>query len=497
MRLVAVFAALFSCPALAATWDIVPELSVRETYTDNVALVPDATKQSAWVTQVIPGISITATGARLKFNATYAPEFTYYDYAQGQHDSRVFQRGSATANAEVLEKFLFVDAGAKVDQVNVAPQGPIALANIYTTGNLATVKTLFASPYVRHDFGSAVQAVARYTYSAMNTDNNTALPNSVSDRANLRLQSGPAYRLFTWNLEYAWENIDYEIGPDTAIEVVKADARQLITPTIDLLAQVGYEYYRSGISALPSEGPSWSAGWDWRPSQRTHLTATAGQRFYGNTFFLDFAHATRLTTWGAGYSQNVTTTRTDMFSPSTTSTIGYLDTLFSSRFPDKDARQNEVEQFIARTGIPAGLNTPINFFSPQVLLAKTWQGSAGILGVNNVIIGNVFSRTTEGLSGDQVLPMAPDASIQSGTSLLWNWRMTSRTAWNMIAAYTRIETPSTGKIDNLTNVGMGLTRQFQPRLSGSLSYRHQQNESTAVGAEYKENAAIASIRMRF
>jgi len=74
--------ALLAGPAWAAKWEIVPTLSVGETYTDNVSLTPDAVRQGAWVTQVSPGIAIAATGARLRFNAAYAPEVIYY--ARGQ-----------------------------------------------------------------------------------------------------------------------------------------------------------------------------------------------------------------------------------------------------------------------------------------------------------------------------------------------------------------------------------------------------------------------------
>src|SRR5262245_18512900 len=59
-------------PAVAAKWDIVPTLAFEETYTDNVALSPDATKRSDWVTVVTPGIFINADGARLKFNLNYS-----------------------------------------------------------------------------------------------------------------------------------------------------------------------------------------------------------------------------------------------------------------------------------------------------------------------------------------------------------------------------------------------------------------------------------------
>ena len=154
------------------------------------------------------------------------------------------------------------------------------------------------------------------------------------------------------------------------------------------------------------------------------------------------------------------------------------------------ARQKAVEEFIARTGLAPSLSSPTTVFTTQLYLLKIWNASAGILGVRNVLIANVFKSTTEGLVGNTVLPNAPNATTQTGTSLQWNWRMTAQNTWNLGVAYSRNETPSTGQIANITYVGMGLTRQFQPGLSGSLNYRRQQNDSNVSASNYTENAVL-------
>ena len=472
-----------------------PTVAVRETYTDNVSLTTDALKESDWVTQLIPGISIKATGAGLRMNIDYAPEITYY--ARGSKDNQVFNRGNAFGVAELAKELFFLEVGGSVNQYDISPQGPISISNVNTTGNRATVGTYYASPYFRRALGSAVQAEARFTYSGVNSDDNSALSSNVSDRVNLQLASGPAFKLLTWNLAYSKERIHYDNDQDTDIEVATANAKRLITSTIGLLAQAGYDYYRSGNQLPASEGGSWSAGFDWTPTPRTRLAATAGRRFYGDTYLFDFKHRTRLTTWSAGYTQDVTTTRSEFFVPATTDTSGYLDTLYSSRFPDPAARQKAVEDFIARTGLPPSLSSPINFFTTQLFLSKRWQASTGILGVRNVVLANVFSERREGLAGDLVLPTAPNATKQTGASMAWNWRMTARNSWNLAGAYSRIETPSTGQIDHVTYVGMGFTRQFQPRLSGTLGYRRQQNDSNLATSDYTENAVFATLKMRF
>jgi uncharacterized protein (PEP-CTERM system associated) len=498
LRRSAVLFTVLACPAgWAAKWDIVPTLSVLESYSDNIALSDDASKQSDWVTTAVPGIRINATGARLRFNLNYAPEIVYY--AHSRDDIEVFNKGSAVGVAELAKQFLFIEGGALVNQYDISPAGPITTSNINITGNRATVGNYYASPYVRSSAGSQVQAEARYTYSLSKSDDEPQLVDSAGNAINLRLTSGPAYKLFTWNLSYHKENIEYTgtvQDQDTKIEVSSAAVRRMITYTLALTAQGGYDYYKRGALVPASEGWAWNVGMDWTPSPRTRLAAAVGERFYGDYYSLEFTHRTRLTTWSAGYNQTITNTRSEFFIPSTSSTAAYLDTLFSTQIPDPVARQKAVENFIARTGLPPSLASPINFFTTQLFIAKRWQASVGILGVRNVVIANVFNEDKDGLAGDLVLPNSPNATKQTGTSLAWNWRMTPKNTLNTSGAYIRVETPFLGQVDRYSYAGLSLTRQFQPRLTGALGYRRQQNDPE-FGSGYTENVGYASIRMQF
>jgi uncharacterized protein (PEP-CTERM system associated) len=219
-----------------------------------------------------------------------------------------------------------------VDQYNVSLQGPVTTNNISATGNRSTATTFFVSPYLLRDFGSAVRAEARYTYSVWRSEDDVSLSQSESNRIHLGLASGPAYKLLTWELAYSREIIDYEdvLQADTDAEVATARARRLITPSLGLLARLGYENYDYRVVGPDAGGTAWGAGFEWTPTPRTSLTALAGERFYGDSYFLDFRHRTRLTAWSAGYSEEITSARSLFFVPATTSTSGYLDTLFFS-----------------------------------------------------------------------------------------------------------------------------------------------------------------------
>lgn len=507
---------LFTYPAVAAKWEIVPSMTVEETYTDNVTLAPNEIKSQDWITSISPGLAVKATGARLKVDATYDPEFVYYargkfttpEGTSGENPDQVFHRGVAAASAELAKQLFFVDVGGNVNQYNVSLRAPLSASDTNVTGNRSTVWTYYASPYLRHDFGTEVQGEARYTYSSVNSDeqsttSSSGLANSTANSVNLRLNSGPAYKALTWKVDYLGEKIEYgNTGRNTSSQVSSASATRLITPTFGLLARVGYDYYKTAEFAEPLKGNAWSAGFEWTPSPRTHLIATAGHRFYGDDYLLDFSHRTRLTTWNVNYSESVTTARSEFLVPATNSTSGFLDTLFSAQIPDPVARQRAVQDFIARTGLPPSLNDSVNFFSSQLFLVKRWQASAGILGIRNVIIAEVYKETRDTLNVNTILPDTGDFAAsnsieQTGVGLSWNSRLTAQNSWNMRVGFSRNQFPGTQQVDHYSYYGMGLTRQFEPRLSGSLSYRRQSNDSNQGASSFTENAVIASVRVRF
>jgi uncharacterized protein (PEP-CTERM system associated) len=500
LTLLAALLALLARPASGNNWEVATSLSVVETYTDNISLVLDAAKQSDWVTQVTPGISITSEGPRLRLRASYAPEFAYY--AKGTNEDRVFQRGRAVGNLELADKLLYIEAGANIDQYPVTLQGPLSISNVNTTGNRATTSSSYVSPYLLRDFESVAKGEARFTHTVVKASEQTVLSDSEANRANLRLESGPAYKRLTWDLRYFGEEIVYESGQETLSEVFTASSRLLITRNVGLLAQAGYESYDPGISALVSEGPRWSAGLEWTPTPRTRIAGTAGKRLDDDAYTFEFRHRTRLSTWSASYNEDVTTSRSEFFVPETASTASTLDQLFATQYPDPVARQKAVQEFIARTGLPPSLGAPVNFFSDLLFRQRSWLGSLGIRGARNTLLANVFWAARDVLLGGVILPVSGDFAASNsirltGASLAWGWRVTAQNTWNVTAGHTRDEFIDSGRVDDLSYVVTGLTRQFQPKLSGSLHYRWLQRESTISALSYSENAAIAALEMKF
>ena len=486
-------------PAPADALQVVPSLSLSETYTDNVSLAPNALRRSEWVSEVIPRLSIAENGARLRFDVEYAPVLLYY--AESKEDN-VLQRGKATANAELLRRVLFVDAGARIDQFNVSLQGPLTSSNINTTDNLSTTKTSYLSPYLRQEIGPWIRGEARLTFSTWRGEDQNVLPDSNAGRADLRLASSPLEERFAWDVHYAQELIEYETSQKMRSEELIASERVPVSRTVGLLALAGYESYDSGLVNQVQESPRWSVGLEWTPAPLTRVAGTAGQRFERNAYSFDLNLRTRQTTWSASYKEDITTTRAQFFVPATADTAATLDQLFKNKVPDPVARQKAVEEFIARTGLPPSLGSPVNFYTDQFFVQKRWLANAGVLGVRNNLLASLFRETRTPLFGGGGLPASGDFitsnSIRmSGASVAWSWRITARTTWNLDASYTRNVFLDSGQVNDYSYLRAGLTQLLRARLSMSFFFRRQENVSTVSSSSYTEDAAIAALQMTF
>jgi uncharacterized protein (PEP-CTERM system associated) len=487
--------------ARRSNWVVTPSLKLAETYTDNLFLSPEASRQSEWITQIIPGISVTANGPRLRLDASYAPEILYY--AETEAEDNVFHRGNAVGTLELADQLLFMEAGARVDQYDVSLQGPLTTSNVNITGNRATAATAYVSPYLVSDLGSAARGEARFTYSGWESDERQpALPDNTGHRVDLRLTNGPAYRLLTWDVAYSGESIKYETQLQTTSEEFTASGQRRITRAVSLLALAGYERYDTGTEVLAE--PRWSAGFEWTPTPRTRLAVTAGRRLDDETYSFQLSHRTRLSAWNVTYAEDVTTSREQFFVPATQSTSRTLDHMFLSQYPDPVARQRAVQDFIARMGmgLPPSLCSQINVFSDQLFLQKRWLASVGLQGTRNTLVATGCWESRKELAGGAVSPVGDFAASESirvsAGSLAWGLRLTARNTWNFEVGRHRSEFLDSGQVDDFAYLRAGLSRQFQPRVSGSLYYRLQTKDSTqGVGAEYRENAAVASLLMTF
>jgi uncharacterized protein (PEP-CTERM system associated) len=499
--LVAAFGSLLaSPPGWAAKWDFVAGASLEETYTDNLTLAPRGFERSDWVTVITPRLTVHGLGERARIDLDYTPQFLYY--ARESH-TRFLQLYNATGSAELLERTLYVDARSAETQQVASLLGPVPVDNnVNLTQNRTAVRTNVISPYLLHDFGPQVHTEARMTWSKVDTDDPATLSDSTSTNVDLLAGSGSGNRQQTWNVGYHRERIDYtDAGVhDVKFERLSGSIRRLVTAQVALTATLGYEDNDFLTFGPEPKGSYWNAGFDWSPLPRTRLVANAGHRFFGTTAFADFSHRTRLTVWNFRYTKDITTSRDEYLVPPTPDTAGYLDTLFTPAYPDPAARLAAVNAFMSRNVLGSTFDAPVNFASSTPFLLKRAQASAGIEGRRNTILLTLFREDREALGPDTA---GGDFAVsgktrQTGGSVSWTTTLSPYTSASLGLGLSRDEFPDGGSLDARRRYARAsLSHQFTPRVSASLTARHQQSDSATPISDYRENSVTAIVTARF
>ncbi len=502
-----------SSSSYAADWKITPSLDLRETYTDNVRLASTGNEKSDFITQVSPGVSVTGTGSRLKARFSY----TMQNLAHASEDSniRTSHQLNGHGNAELMEDLFFLDGRAGLSQQNISLFGPQTTDNTYLTGNRATVANYSVSPYLRNRFGSIATSELRYTHDEVRTRVG-GLSNSKGDSILFNLSSGPAFSKLGWGLHYSKRKTDYSGLSDIDTESYSGNLRFVVTPKISLIATKGYEKNNYLSIGTKPEGDFWTAGFSWAPSARTSLAASTGHRFFGKTQSLAASHRSRNTVWSINYSEDISTTRSQLLGtgeyriPATIGNKDLLNNAYASLHPDIDpaSRSQIIDDAIERGSLALRVPAYLSYFTNRYILQKRLVASVALNSAKSTLIVSAFNSLQEAQTTQDVdillLGMfgttnqaLNDKTKQTGGNALWSWRLSPRTNVNVSAGYARSRSISAGITDTNRTIGLGMTRQFRPKLNGAVNLRHNERDTTQSAGNYRENSIFATLHMTF
>lgn len=503
----AVSLALLSlAPACRADWKFTPTVELRETYTDNVALRANA--QANWVTELAPSFRLDHTGPGLQMSATYSRRF--YEYADkdvgGTYGAT--QDLNANGKARIINELLFVDASASIGQRDTSIFGAVQqnTGNTFATANSAEVKTARISPYLKQRFASYADAELRYAYDRVTTSTR-GLNDSTGNSLSLNVTSGNAFRLLGWGLQASKSKqkgvATTTAGGESTSDNYALTLRWAATSQLNLTALGGYDSYDYQALGGSNGGSAWQLGFDWQPSSRTRLQASAGKRYYGNSYSLQAQHRARVSIWTLNYNDSVTSTRQQFLLPSAIDTFSMLDRLFATTIPDADARRQAIAAYIQATGLPTSLANNINYFSNRYYLQKQFQAAVALNGAHTTTVLTLQDMRRNGLSSTNVdsgllgntSSILNDNTRQTGGNITWNWRLSTRTGVLATADVTRIRSISANTSTNNRGMRIGLTHQMQPKLHAAVDVRRV---SGGLGAaKYTENAIAASLNKQF
>jgi hypothetical protein len=529
IRLSAVFIALV-CSKLtfAGDWKFDPSIIVDETYSDNVSLVSN-NKDSSLVSQT--GVVIDST-----YNAKHAI-FNFSSqsfYALYSHNHELDNDYHTLASNFRLQ--LWPNGIILVGDANISNQPRDSNRN--ALADIVSADTLRAETYnggIEYNINNSVFIIN----SAINYSQ-TKYEDSLGDRqgvtARVNSNNGTSARHIFWEVEHNYQELknnnqngklsesevkiglisDYHINPfiryyteDNSGNVSNSNnslesdsyglgVRWLVSPRFYLDAS----YNKPNGSKLNIDGEEQkeyiNAAIRWQPTIRTTLEANISERFFGNSFGLNFVHRNKRLTNSINYTENVQTLTRNNF---LASIVGF--------YLCPNSNPTSIEECIVQndsTIIPNDPSAPNSQGNTILSIQDFTLVEDNVFSLNKTLSWNStldLSRTNISFNANKRIRDNLDTRVEdesSTVSLSIRRRVNSRSSFNFNISYTesnlQVNTESEST-NNYRRYQLSYEKSLRSTLSFNLALSYLNRSSDNTTLNYQESRVSAKITKGF
>jgi uncharacterized protein (PEP-CTERM system associated) len=475
---------------------IVPEVTIGETYTDNVELSPAATAASSWVTTVTPSIRIERTGPRLTAFVDYRLQSQTYSSQSRLNEIQNFL--SSRLALEAIESFLFAEARATISQENrsaFAPSSSTDAAN--SNANRIETRTYQLSPFARGRLG--LGAVYQFRVNATQTETESAeFPTTRTIEWLGRIRNASAGARLGWRADVNSLTIRNAIVGERVDSRGSGTLTFMIYPGFTLSGTAGVE--RTDFATTDKRAKStYGGGIEYSPSPRTQFAAVYENRFFGSSQNILATHRTPRTAWRFSSTRDVTVLPNQLAASSSGTTFALLNDLLAASVVDPVARQEAVRRRFEDTGATAAAAAG-GFLAANPFVNRINEGSVTLLGVRNTL--SIDAGRTERRSFGAVPVGIAGASSSSDikqdrANATWSYRLSPLSTLTL--SISELRTKGFSALDPRTKEdfqSLFFTTRFGQNTRASLGARHTRFRGIAATG-YSENAVVASLTYRF
>lgn len=445
-----------------------------------------------FVTRLSPGIRVTSRSGRVRGTFDYRLSAIHHTGRVTTDEPNIQNELNAVGTAEIIENRLFVDASANVAQNARSPYGTQSFGNTRSDSNRIEIARVRIAPRTSGNLGGIASYNVALNAEAIN-GRNSIEADSTNRGAVASVASANNRSIFGWGLQASTQTSDFRAGRATRNDryFVTLSAR----PDTDWYSAVRLGQESTNVLGLRSQSYN-NYGIDvrWTPSPRTTASASWDKRYFGNGYSVLLEHRFRRS------SLRFTSTR-DANEGSGATGVGQpisLYALFYSQFataqPDPALRDLLVRDFLRAQGLDPGLLVGGGFVSSLVTLQRREDLAYSYAGLRNTFTLQAFSNRTQTLDRVSGAP-SNGAVTQYGFTTTVSHRLTPTSSANLTAADLR--TPSGGQqgSNELRTVVISLNEQLSRMISGALSVRYSDFDSSVQ--PYRESAISASVAVRF
>ncbi len=442
-------------PALS----IVPRVSMVQTFTDNVNLSA-VDKQADQITEISPGIHINSSGGHLKGYFDYA--LRGIAYGQGSQPG-AYQNALDTAGVlEAVDRTLYVDFGGAISQQSISAFAPQSSAGSYSNVNKTEVASYRVSPYLRGRLGGQGEYLVRLARAITQSDVSGASLVATSD-ALVSLDSNRLWGNLGVVADASRKGIDYSTGRYTETDLVNLGLSYAAFPQLRVVVKGGQEASNYASADKQSYATS-DLLVNWTPSEHAQVSASWGNRSFGETHAFSLEHRTALTR------------------------IRFADSRDLSAVPGAVAGLGS-----AQGTLPSGVN---NFLTSALSLQRRQDLSIALLGVRSTL--EVIASQSDVSRLDTFSSAVDDlvrASLrQSGVIVNLERRLTAATTLRL-SAQQQLTTGSANQQDSwLNQVSLSLSTQVGSQTTLGMGLRRTVYSGLSA---YDESACLFNLTLAF
>ena len=383
-RLACVLLAVGLCSvahAIAETIAIQPTLSVTSSAVKQTNIQGTSSWQGSsheLVTVISPGLLVAAHGANLLVDGTI--HLDAYQYARGTQDNQVIPNGSLLAQLLSRETGLGLEAGWTSKQTPaqfVSSGGSSAGPN-----NEYTTTEWRLAPYLDKQIGANTQLKGKLERTLVQStqQSSTLAPRPdttvTTKSASLAQQATP----FGYELSFKHQDTSLADQRDPVLKQSTGLAKGMYALFTEL--ELGVLAGREATDVLVERYRDRVYGWsfNWRPQERTSLSAQIENRFFGKAWQVDASHRMTWLAFSATFNRHPTTYAASASSLS----AGSLDQTLTATIPDPADRAKAINDFLTKLGPGAQLSNAREIYNLTAQLRQEASGRVALIGRRDV-----------------------------------------------------------------------------------------------------------------
>lgn len=273
----------------AANIDYTADISLTETFTDNVDLEDDEFSNGDFITVISPTLEIVSESRRIQSRTNYLLQGIKY---KNTHNSSFIHTVNSDSSIEFIEGHLFADVNFKNGQQNTSASTTERLAadnlsNGSDSSGRVNVFSYQLDPYWKQHINNLVEITLGNNFNEIISDNN----NSTANKTYVNITNGRRISRLLFDLDFENKIVKNEGNDEIRFRNINNKITYPFTRLFSFVASIGFDDNQFE-SSQDNGGVSWSLGGIWHPSRRTNLELTYGERYFGTDLKIEGSYET-------------------------------------------------------------------------------------------------------------------------------------------------------------------------------------------------------------